>query len=60
MLVGHLPFMERLAGRMLTGEADQPVIGFTNAGIVCLEKHDERWQARWIITPEMAATRSQG
>lgn len=54
MLVGHLPFMERLAGQLLTGDARQPVIDFTNAGIVCIERKAERWQVTWIITPEMA------
>ena len=54
MLVGHLPFMERLAGYMLTGDAREPVIDFTNAGIVCLVKKDSRWQATWILTPEIA------
>lgn len=55
MLVGHLPFMERIAGYLLTGDAEQPVIDFTNAGIVCLAKQDDRWQATWIVTPEIAA-----
>jgi len=54
MLVGHLPFMERLAGQMTAGDAHKPVIDFTNAGIVCLEKGDGRWQAVWILTPEIA------
>lgn len=54
MLVGHLPFMERLAGHLLTGDAHQPVIDFTNAGIVCLERKVERWQTMWIVTPEIA------
>lgn len=54
MLVGHLPFMERLAGQLLTGDSRQPVIDFTNAGIVCLERKDGRWQAAWIITPQIA------
>jgi phosphohistidine phosphatase len=54
MLVGHLPFMERLAGYVLTGDAREPVIDFTNAGIVCLEKKDGRWQATWILTPRIA------
>jgi len=54
MLVGHLPFMERLVGYLLTGDAHQPVIDFTNAGIVCLEEQDDHWQASWIITPEIA------
>lgn len=59
MLVGHLPFMERLAGQLLTGDAQQPVIDFTNAGIVCLERQDARWQAIWIITPEIAEITSR-
>lgn len=59
MLVGHLPFMERLAAHMLIGDASQAVIGFTNAGIVCLARADARWQAIWILTPEMARIKSQ-
>ncbi len=55
MLVGHLPFMERLAGHLLAGDATKPVIGFENAGIVCLQKTAERWQAMWIVTPQVAA-----
>jgi phosphohistidine phosphatase len=54
MLVGHLPFMERLAGHMLAGDAEQPVIKFHNAGLVCLTREKERWQVTWIITPSIA------
>ncbi len=50
--------MERLAGYMLTGDAREPVIDFINAGIVCLEKKDSRWQVIWILTPEMAEIKS--
>ncbi len=59
MLVGHLPFMERLAGYLLTGDARTPVIEFTNAGIVCLEKKVERWQVVWILTPDIAEIKSR-
>ncbi len=55
MLVGHLPFLDRLAGLLLTGDADRSVIQFRNAGIVCLAREEERWLAAWILTPEMAA-----
>lgn len=54
MLVGHLPYMERLTGYLLTGDAEQGVVTFNNAGIVCLEKTEDRWQAAWIVTPEVA------
>jgi phosphohistidine phosphatase len=58
MLVGHLPFMERLAGLMLTGDAGQPVVKFTNAAIVCLSR-DNEWQVSWILTPEIAGISGQ-
>jgi phosphohistidine phosphatase len=56
MLVGHLPFMERIVGHMTAGDADLPVVNFHNAGIVCLRKRDEGgWQVSWIVTPQVAA-----
>jgi phosphohistidine phosphatase len=58
MLVGHLPFMEKLAGYMLTGDADQAVIDFNNAGIVCLKQEDERWQVEWILSAEIAGIKA--
>jgi phosphohistidine phosphatase len=54
MLVGHLPFLARLAGLLLTGDPDRPVLKFRNAGIVCLTREDDRWLVTWILTPEMA------
>jgi phosphohistidine phosphatase len=55
MLVGHLPFLSRLAGLLLAGDADRPVVQFRNAGIVCLAYEEDRWGAAWILTPEMAS-----
>ena len=55
MLVGHLPFLARLAGLLLAGDADRPVVQFRNAGIVCLVREGDRWLAAWILTPEMAS-----
>lgn len=55
MLVGHLPFMERLAGKLLINDAEQPVVKFRNAAIVSLVRTEERWQVAWILTPEMAS-----
>jgi phosphohistidine phosphatase len=54
MLVGHLPFMARLTGLLLTGDSERAVVKFRNAGIVCLAREDGRWQVAWILTPEMA------
>jgi phosphohistidine phosphatase len=54
MLVGHLPFVARLAGLLLTGDADNPVVRFRYGGIVCLVRDEDRWQVAWILTPDMA------
>lgn len=54
MLVGHLPFLARLAGLLVTGNLDRSVVQFRNAGIVCLARQEDRWLIAWIVTPEMA------
>jgi phosphohistidine phosphatase len=55
MLVGHLPFLEKLTSFLLCGnEKARPVL-FRYGAIVCLDqKEDKRWAVRWILTPEMA------
>lgn len=54
MLVGHLPFLARLAARLVTGDPERPAVQFRNGGIVCLTRKEERWLVSWILTPEMA------
>ena len=53
MLVGHLPFMERLAGYLLMGDPDHKVIDFQNAGLVCLKYDGDNWVTDWILTPQL-------
>ncbi|MGD8369413.1 MAG: phosphohistidine phosphatase SixA [Desulfobacterales bacterium] len=55
MLVGHLPFMERLAAYLVSGTADRPVFKFQNGGIVCIDRHDDGdfWVIRWTLMPNI-------
>jgi phosphohistidine phosphatase len=55
MLVGHLPFMERLAALLISGSHERPVIKFQNSGIVCLDREPSsiRWVIRWALVPQM-------
>jgi phosphohistidine phosphatase len=54
MLVGHLPHMSRLAARLITGDADQPVVQFRMGGVVCLGRDKEGWWSlRWMVVPEI-------
>jgi phosphohistidine phosphatase len=54
MLVGHMPFMERLAGKMVAGNSDLAVVDFRNGGIVCLIQKGDHWQVSGNLTPELA------
>lgn len=53
MLVGHLPFMERMTAFLITGSIDKPVFKFQNSGIVCLDKDPEAqaWVIQWALMP---------
>ena len=55
MLVGHLPFMERITSYLITGSIDQTVFKFQNSGIVCLDKDPETqsWVIKWTLMPQI-------
>ena len=55
MLVGHLPFMERMTSFLITGSIDKPVVKFQNSGIVCLDKDPESqaWVIQWTLMPKI-------
>jgi phosphohistidine phosphatase len=55
MLVGHLPFLQRLASWLMIGRLDARPVLFRYGAIVCLEYNEmDGWGVRWILTPEMA------
>ncbi len=56
MLVGHLPFMEKLTAFLITGNAGNSIVRFQNGGIVCLEKDPDRnsWLIKWTLFPSIA------
>jgi phosphohistidine phosphatase len=55
MLVGHLPFMERMTSHLITGTIEKPVLKFQNSGIVCLDKDPETksWFIKWTLMPNI-------
>jgi phosphohistidine phosphatase len=56
MLVGHLPFMERLCAYLITVKAEKPVFKFQNGGIVCLEDDPDKggWVIKWALMPHVS------
>ncbi len=55
MLVGHLPFMERLTSFLITGNLQQSVFRFQNGGILCLDldKEEDSWIIKWALMPNI-------
>jgi len=54
MIVGHLPFLARLASTLLVGDASGGVVAFQQGGVVCLERSGAGpWSVRWMIVPEL-------
>ncbi len=55
LLVGHRPFLDRLAGLLVTGDQERPAVQFQPGGLVCLERAagSDAWSVRWAVTPEL-------
>jgi phosphohistidine phosphatase len=55
MFVGHRPFMDRLAGLLLAGDKERPVVCFAKGGIVCLQREvrTRSWSMLWAVTPDL-------
>ncbi len=53
MVVGHLPFMEKLVSYLTTGSEDTLVYRFQNSGIVCLDHEDNDWYITWTLNPNI-------
>jgi phosphohistidine phosphatase len=55
MLVGHLPFMERLTSYLITGSIEKTLFKFQNGGIVCLDidPDTDSWVIKWTLMPKI-------
>jgi phosphohistidine phosphatase len=55
MIVGHLPFLERLVSYLVTGSPDRSIIKFQTGGIVCLDRMEKNgsWHVKWALMPKM-------
>jgi phosphohistidine phosphatase len=56
MVVGHMPFMERLVSFLTTGAESIRVYQFQNSGIVCLDMEGDKeagWFIKWTLNPNI-------
>lgn len=56
VIVGHLPFLDRLASMLLTGDKGSEFVCFDEAAAACLERDEEgRWALQWLVAPVLVA-----
>jgi phosphohistidine phosphatase len=55
MIVGHLPFLNKLTSVLLCGNENQKVVSFQYGCIVKLVRNNETkaWSIKWMITPDI-------
>ena len=56
ILVGHLPFMAKLAAQLVTGNTEQALVEYRPGSVVCIESDDSgNWRIAWMLRPELIA-----
>lgn len=54
IIVGHLPYLGKLASSLLTNSESANVVMFQQGGCLCLERTEEgTWHIAWIIVPSI-------
>ena len=59
MVVGHLPFMDKMVARLVTGGEEPTLVVFSPATVVCLQRDQDgqRWRIDWVLKPEVLGAR---
>jgi len=55
MVVGHMPYMSRMAARCLTGDESGLDIAFEPGTVMCLQRTEDGWALSWMQRPGMLA-----
>lgn len=55
MVVGHLPFMEKLIAYLIVARTEPPIFRMQNGGIVCLDSYPETTHVviHWALMPHI-------
>lgn len=55
MIVGHLPFLEKLISYLIVAKPEPPIFRMQNGGIVCLDDYPQTRQVviRWTLMPHI-------
>lgn len=53
LAVGHLPHLDRLVGRLVSGQAQGGLVAFSPATAACLVRDDDAWRLAWVLPPAL-------
>jgi len=53
LIVGHLPYLRKLASKLTAGAEDTDRIAFVNSGVLCLQGSPEGFRIQWYLTPAL-------
>jgi len=53
MPIGHLPFLERLASLLVTGDADASVVTLDAGALLALAKNENGWYVDYLMQPKL-------
>ncbi len=53
MIVGHLPYLNRLVSYLVTGNIDKKIFDLQNGGILCLNNDEGEWVIKWGFMPKI-------
>lgn len=54
LIVGHLPYLGRLASSLLVDDPDRPLLAFQPGTMACLEQDAQRrWALTWMVRPQL-------
>ena len=52
MIVGHLPFLSKLASKLILADEGRPIVSFGPSTLVCLSNDEGFYQIKWALSPE--------
>jgi len=55
LVVGHLPFLDRLVTWLVLHDADCALTHWAAGGVACLTDASGEWRLAWLVSPEIVA-----
>ncbi len=55
MVVGHLPFLDRLLAWLTVQDASRALTRWASGGMACLSDESGEWRLAWMLPPEIVA-----